>query len=250
MKKIRQHLLALVNGHAVLKLSDPAFSPRFYVANRMERRKILESHNEKELLEIFLEEIQPGDTVFDIGANIGLYTLPSAMKVKETGAVHAFEPAPPWLERLLENLRLNGFENVEVYGVALSDRNETGDFSMKGTPGSGMGSIVETYDKHIGAGRVEKIQVPVVHGGGFLEQQHIPVPNIVKIDVEGAELPVLRGLEKSLKHPICRFVLCEVHPDFMTEPHSKVKELLEQYGFTCRCTGRQGDNYHIFAHRG
>jgi hypothetical protein len=89
-----------------------------------------------------------------------------------------------------------------------------------------------------------------VQGDQFLREQGIPQPNLVKIDVEGAELAVLQGLEKSLRHKDCRFILCEVHPKFMGEPPDDIEKILSDYGFRCEIGKERRSEYHILAPRG
>jgi hypothetical protein len=141
-------LFCRLRGYAVLRLKDRTLAPRFHISTSIEAEKILEKDNEEELLEMFLDEINPGDTVFDIGANIGLYTLPAALKLRGTGSVYAFEPVPIWFQRLRENIKLNHLSsmgNVFTFCVGLSDKDEICDLLMKRVQGSGMGSINANY---------------------------------------------------------------------------------------------------------
>ena len=241
-----------LRGYAVLRLKDRTLAPRFHISTNIEAEKILEKDNEEELLEMFLGEINPGDTVFDIGANIGLYTLPAALKLRKTGSVYAFEPVPLWFQRLLENIQLNclsSMNNVFTYNVGLSDKNEMCNLVMKEVQGSGMGSITANYPNQPDKDKTVVIPVQMFRGDDFLLDKGIPGPNVVKIDVEGAELAVLQGLEKSLQCSRCRFVLCEVHPGFMNEPHREVQKLLEKYGFLCQTSEQRRTEYHILAKR-
>jgi FkbM family methyltransferase len=233
-------------------LKDGTLTPRFHVSTNIEAEKILEKDNEEELLETFLAEISPGDTVFDIGANIGLYTLPAALKLRGTGSVYAFEPVPLWFQRLRENIQLNriGIEgNVFTYNVGLSDKDEMCNLAMKQVQGSGMGSITGNYPNQMDKNKTVVIPVQMFRGDDFLTEKGIPGPNVVKIDVEGAELAVLQGLEKSLQYPGCRFILCEVHPGLMTGPHGEVQKLLGKYGFHCQTSEQRRSEYHILAKR-
>jgi FkbM family methyltransferase len=246
-----RYLYGLLRGQTTLKLSRLEPAPRFRIRSRMEARKLIFNKREQELLELFLSEIREGDTVFDIGANIGQFALPAAVKVGNTGSIRAFEPAPLWLNGLRENLALNDLTNVYTYNVGLSDEDGIHQFSMKNVQGSGMGSVVEGYDSFIEKGRLEKIQVRLVRGDEYRCQHNIPAPDIVKIDAEGAEAKVLRGLQRSLRREDCRFVLCEVHPVYMTEPPKCVEELLKDYMFICESTDNNGneDTFHIFARK-
>lgn len=241
-----------LRGYAVLRLKDRTLAPRFHISTNIEAEKILEKDHEEELLEMFLDEINPGDTVFDIGANIGLYTLPAALKLRGTGSVYAFEPIPLWFQRLRENMQLNrirSMSNVFTFNVGLSDKDEICDLLMKGVQGSGMGSINTNYPNQMDKDKTMVTPVQLFRGDDFLLEKRIPGPNIVKIDVEGAELAVLQGLEKSLQYSWCRFILCEVHPPLMTDPHLEVQNLLRKYGFHCQTSEQRRTEYHIVARK-
>lgn len=230
-----------------MRLSNPNISPKFKISNRLEAEKIASLDFEKNLLEKFLAQINPGDTILDIGANIGLYTLPSALKTGKNGIVHSFEPVPLWFDRLKDNLELNGISNATIHNIGLSNTTGTHTMTMKNTQGSGMGSIVENYDSHIDENKREMLTIQLEQGDSFLDKQSILSPNVVKIDVEGAELMVIKGLENSLKNESCRFLMCEVHPAYLNEPPERVEELLAEYNFKCEKTNPRANEYHIFA---
>lgn len=244
-----QFLVARIKGRSVLKISNLGLSPQFRVGSRLEATKILLDDSNKALLEGFLTEVKPGDIVFDIGANIGQYSIPAALRAGSSGEVHAFEPAPIWARRLQENIKLNNLSNVTTHRVGLSDRGEQRLFVFKNRQGSGMGSVVENYTSSIDAKKLERIQIDMETGDRYLARYHLPPPHIAKIDVEGAELEVLRGFEEALKDDRCRFLFCEVHPDFLEEPMKEVEETLENYGFEIEIKESLGPPhlFHIFA---
>jgi FkbM family methyltransferase len=227
-------------------------TPRFHISTNIEAEKILEKDYEEALLEIFLKEIRPGDIVFDIGANIGLYTLPSVLKLDGTGKVFAFEPVPLWFQRLKENIGLNKFSPHQVapFNVGLSDKNEICEMIIRGIQGSGMGSIMPGYRDILDKKKSISIPVQMVQGYDFLRDEKIPFPNIIKIDVEGAELAVLLGLGKVLQNRECRFILCEIHPHFLTESSEQIENLLKGYGFRIQISEQRRTEYYLLARKG
>lgn len=136
--------------------------------------------------------IQPGDVVFDVGAHAGFFTLLAAAAVgSDRGQVVAFEPLPRNLAYLREHLRLNGIQNVTVQAIALSEQAGTAPFIDNATGYQGglseRGQIqvqTETLDRLIAAGTV-------------------PIPNVLKMDVEGHEKFVLLGAQQLFQahHP-------------------------------------------------
>ena len=147
-----------------------------------------------------LGAIQQGDTVWDVGANLGIYTAKFADRVGPTGRVLAFEPSP----RSVESLRARFQENsrVTVYGVALSDLRGKSTFFVNESSDGTTDSLVERSPGAVAH------EIEVHPGDDFLAAYP---PNVVKVDVEGYELEVIRGLSAVLAGGCLRAVLIEVH---------------------------------------
>ena len=137
--------------------------------------------------------LRPGDTFFDIGANVGYYSLLASRMVGPSGRVIAFEPLLDNLEHLSRHVRLNQLTNTDVLGVACSDSSGIVTFA-RGANGA-LGRIAEN-------GSGGDMLVPALTLDDFHARTGL-VPSVMKIDVEGAELRVLTGgqalLDKS--HP-------------------------------------------------
>ncbi len=148
--------------------------------------------------------VQPGMTVFNIGANIGYFTLALARLVGPNGSVVAFEPAPQPLKRLRRHVELNHLANVKIEPVALSDFNGTAIFSLGSSQAQGRFEDLP-YVKPTDA----RITVECLTLDTYLDQKNI-VPHLVLLDVEHAEGRVLRGMSQTLtRHqPI---LLIEMH---------------------------------------
>ena len=134
--------------------------------------------------------LHPGDTLIDIGANVGVVTLLSLPLVGPLGRVVAVEPQPPCCETLRQTLALNNLRNVEVHPVALSREDgrmgmHLGDPENLGTAQLGPGS----------AGVPGVTEVEVRRGTSFLESLQLTGDYVVKIDVEGHEGDVMLGCE-------------------------------------------------------
>ncbi len=155
-------------------------------ASRGKVLRILNGTYEREQSRLFRELLRPGDTVLDVGGHVGYYTLLSSVLVGERGTVWAFEPNPRNAGFLRRHAEINGRRNVRVTQAAVSDREGTARFDF-GT-GSGTGHLAEG-----GA-----LEVRTVALDEFC-REHALRPSAVKIDVEGAELAVLRGGEETLR---------------------------------------------------
>jgi FkbM family methyltransferase len=134
---------------------------------------------------------QHGDVVLDVGAHIGTYTLRYSRLVGSEGAVIAFEPEPSNRRILRWNIRLNRAQNVTVRSEALGDFHGKG--RLKLSEFTGVHSFTRTSDEIHQTGEV---LVPII----TLDELNLDRVNLVKIDVEGYELAVLKGGEKMIKH--------------------------------------------------
>lgn len=191
--------------------------------------------SEKQELADFINEIKEGDVVYDVGANTGLYTL-FAAKACPDGEVIAFEPYPPNLDLLKQDVARNQLQNVEIVDVALSDSVGNIEFSQPSEDDVGYGSSSIEADESEAT-----IEVPTTTGDQLIADGEIPAPNVIKIDVEGSEPLVLEGLEKALSAPSCRTVYCEVHlpgvdkrpsvEDFGSSAED-IENRLREFGFT------------------
>ena len=150
------------------------------------------------------ESVAPGSSVLDVGANVGAYTMLFATWSGPSGRVVAFEPASASRAGLLRHLALNGLaQRVEVRPEAVSDATGTLMFRDAGTHGDNR--IVA--DKTDGAAATPSLTID-----DFCERERL-APDAIKIDVEGAELAVLRGARRTIRsrgRSLALFV--ELHP--------------------------------------
>jgi FkbM family methyltransferase len=138
--------------------------------------------------------VRPGDTVLDIGANIGLVTLRLAKRVGPRGVVHAFEPNPGASSRLASALKASDVSNVRLHEVALGPEQRTLKLSVP-DGNAGAASLLS------GNG----IDVPVKR----LDDFDLGPVSFVKMDVEGFEDQVLRGFSKTLMASPPKVILFE-----------------------------------------
>ena len=150
------------------------------------------THDERYVVTKLLKIIKPGDICWDIGANIGFYTCLLASRVRDTGAIVAFEPAVRTCGYLCENVSLNQFTNVIVVNKGLSDRTEQRHLYYT-EAGLAEGTASLKYANRRAAS--ERVTLDTIDN----LIRELPVPDFIKIDVEGYQLEVLRGGEHCLK---------------------------------------------------
>lgn len=161
---------------------------RFHIDDPNERIKkvIVEGRKwEEHIIEVLEEYVRPGSVALDVGAHIGTHTLTLSRLVGPSGRVYAFEPVKKTYRELRRNLALNGVTNVVPLRYAI---------------GSGPASVIEMNPIHPG----EEGGTSVGHGGDRAELRSLDSfgfeqVSLIKIDVEGFELPVLDGAEDTIR---------------------------------------------------
>ena len=152
--------------------------------------------------------LRPGDRFVDVGANTGMLTLLAARLVGETGRVNAFEPNAECCRRIRQQLVDNRIRHVRLRRAALSD--EAGSAELKIVPDhSGFSTLGPVSDRDR-ATYSESETVPMMRGDEALGDDDAPV-SMVKIDVEGFECRVLRGMARTLERDRPRMIT-EVNP--------------------------------------
>lgn len=196
---------------------------------------------ERPIIKDLLQSLEPDDVFYDIGANVGTYTCFAASKLG-LNAVVAYEPEPKNAARLQENLNLNGLDS-KIVEVALSDSDGTTELALAGEEaGEGEHAIATS-------GEQETIEVETARLDRLVKEREVPPPTVVKIDVEGAEISVLRGMEQILQE-YCRLVYVEVHPDKINGYGGTPKDiysLLENAGFKTEKTAHLANRYFVKA---
>lgn len=204
---------------------------------------------EKKFLYDVLEDLRHDDIFYDIGANLGLFGGFAAKEVPD-GEVVAFEPYPLNTEQLRENLSKNGIDgNWTVVEAAVSNTTGTVGFSYTGDEvGMQRGYI---------SSNGESVQVDCLSGDKLINDKGLPQPNVVKIDVEGAEPLVIEGMEKALSDESCRSVYCEIHLSWENGERPSVQHYgetadslireIKSYGFSIEYRKKRGRELHIKA---
>lgn len=125
--------------------------------------------------------------VYDLGAHVGFYSLLGSVLVGERGCVVAFEPNPRNLYFLKEHIRLNNVKNVIVYEAAVTD-----------VSGPARFAIPTSLSGHLSEGAQDTVAVSAVKLDDLYAEGKVPAPQMIKMDVEGAEVAALRGATKLL----------------------------------------------------
>lgn len=202
---------------------------------------------EREVAEVFIGNIREEDVVFDIGANLGIYSIASA---KLNATTVAFEPHPGNMSTLQKNISLNNC-SVTTEQMAISDT--IGKMNIIGDPDNPAEGSAVLSSEASGEG---SIKVPVTTGDRYCEKHGDLDPTVLKIDIEGGEASAIRGFGEKLNDTI-RLIVVEVHKDSNSghsiENFGMTAEQFEEYlmnkGFDLEVIAERDGQYHLLANR-
>jgi len=152
-------------------------------------------HGNDDLLKSLLEESGNNEVIFDIGANIGTYSLALASKYQRS-EIMAFEPNVDMFRKLKKNLLCNVFKNLKIYNIGLSDQNGRMPFYVSSLPEI---SSFKREGSERWSGKVKSVKEVEVKRLDTVVENTKNHPDRIKLDVEGHGLKVLKGGQKTLR---------------------------------------------------
>lgn len=218
--------------------SDPSMRRTF-------RTYALKRTHEEATTALFCKVVKKGDVVVDLGANIGYFTLLAARLVGKEGKVYAFEPEPRNYNYLLKNIQLNGYGNVVAVQKAVADKPglvklficpyDTGHHTIQQYGG------IKEYRPELAGDKKEFVEIETVRLDDFFEEIATPI-NVIKMDVEGAEMLALSGMEQIIRENENLAMFVEFFPLLIREmgqsPEEFTRRILEDFHFTLFVVGR------------
>lgn len=179
---------------------------------------------EPNLTSLLMRRLAPGDVFVDVGANMGYFSVLASRLVGDAGRVVAFEASPGTYAVLAEDLAMNGATNVRAVNVAVSDR--PGTLALYSGPSDNRGATSLHAER---GGRFEA-HVPAAPLLDLLEPDERARLRLMKIDVEGAELPILLDvLDHLADYPPRLEIVVEVAPDEMRAGGMPVEALVARF---------------------
>lgn len=247
---ILRHVYFLLNkpSDGKIEISVSGIKAIFRIFTPWELRALEPSGDfgrEKNVLEMLLSRVRPGEVILDVGSNFGIFTILLAKKVLEGGKVIAVEPGKEIFSHFIENVKLNNLKNITSFNLALGDKEQEAKLFL----GQVAGASSMAYEPDASKG-FEIIKVKT--GDQLIKENSLPVPNVVKIDVEGFEYSVIEGMRATLKDQKCRLVCCEVHTQMLPSGISadKITDLLKSLGFNkIEKYDRGTAEFHVFAQK-
>jgi FkbM family methyltransferase len=179
-----------------------------------------------------LGALRPGDLAMDIGAHVGYFAILFRLGVGVEGTVMAFEPMPDTYRRLLRNVMANGFSNVLPLPLAMADRSGMATFHLN-PDNEGESSLLQSS-----AGEACQVQVTCLDDlfrDGIRKR-----PRLIKMDVEGVEMDVLRGGKSFFGKFPPDMVICEINKgalELAGTSEMEVRDFFRERGYRCAVIG-------------
>lgn len=159
---------------------------------------------EPETVNLFKNSIREGATVVDIGTNIGYYSIIAGKKVGSGGKVFSYEPNQGSFSRLQQNIQINNFKNITPVNIALSDK-----------PGErllffGDNKCTHSFADNRKTGKNELVKTDTLDNS--LKKYGLPKINVIKMDIEGAEILALEGMIETIERSPGLIIFTELYP--------------------------------------
>jgi FkbM family methyltransferase len=190
----------------------------FEVPTDMEYYRAISLGEEEEFMELVLSSLSANDVFYDIGSCIGLYAIHA---LKQGASVVAFEPDPSYRKRLLRNIKLNKVSGgVKVVDWAVSNINGNVKLYTDGTKGVSP-SLVQV-------GKRGSVIVKSNTIDNAINTGELPIPTVIKMDIEGAETLALQGMKDLLTSSAApRMIFLEIHPVFLRNFGASVEDCID-----------------------
>ncbi len=179
--------------------------------------------------EVLKKYLKNGDTFIDVGANIGYFSLIGAGFVGKVGQVHSFEPVSEYFEKLKNLSENNKQYNITVNQFALGETEKKEKIYIGGPLHIGNNTFFP--DLLEGINEVKEAEVSICRLDKYIKEKNIQNIKLIKIDVEGFEFSVLKGLEsffsENYKKQMLPVIICEIVPEVYENYSYKLEDVFE-----------------------
>ncbi len=246
--KIGSKLIKAIREKQLSKNYDVGFGVKMYldITNPLTWDLVGERGHEDEVKKTFVNNIKEGNTIIDVGANIGEFSLIASKKIGPKGKVISIEPLKQAVFWLKKNYILNGFSNYEILEKAVG--NKTGTMTLYKKSVSSVQGILDpniTKKEYIPSGEIIVETIDEI-----ISTRNIGGVDMLKIDVEGFEYEVFCGCKNSFKQNKIKKIICEVHSSYLQKKgldEKMIYSLLKENGFSITVLDTSENRPHILA---
>ena len=217
----------------------------------IDRKIILTSNHDPIVFELISNILKPQGIFLDIGANIGYFSLLAA-RLPDVQVI-SFEPSPREIVRFYRNIALNRFSNITLFPYGLSDQVTSSSLYIHDDSNPGMNSPINLQDlfPYVKYNQIASCNfIPLDH---IFSETLLSKVQLCKIDVEGYEMSILKGMSKSIENMSNTVFVVEISPEYLQVAGYNPKDIydyFEKYGFKPRfgiCHSQQYDE--VFSKR-
>ncbi len=215
--KLLRWPLRLVPSAATVRIIQGPLRGKKWIAGSSNHGCWLGSYEyEKQMA--FCREVKKGSVVYDLGANVGFYSLLASVLAGNDGAVFSFEPSPRNLYYLTKHIELNRISNCRIFDMAVFSSDGVAQFYLN--PNHAEGRLAEGGQNHT-------VPVKTVRLDTLVFSRGMAPPNLVKCDIEGGEYEALKGAEATLRQ-FAPVIFLATHG---TDVHRRCCDLLAALGY-------------------
>lgn len=185
--------------------------------------------SERPVQEALTQQLHHGDVFYDVGANVGFFSLIAAKRVGSAGCVYSFEPVAENVESIRDNAKINQLENISSFEVAVGQTNGTDELLLTEWDGGATLSTSVVKPSEPSSRR----NVRVVALDDFIQEERLRIPTVVKIDVEGLELDVIQGMARTISKskPVLLFEIDDGNLDSFCRRWQELDQLITSFGY-------------------
>lgn len=198
---------------------------------------------EPECIYFLRDCLNRGNTFMDVGANIGYFSLFAAKRVGKTGSVFSFEPGKFAFDLLRRNKNLNRLGWLHIYNVGLGETDTIIPFNCGGPGDDVYSSLKEIRHPNASSKNFSRVNIRLFQGDSWRNSVGLDHINLLKIDVEGAEYSVLKGMRQMLEEKKISRIMLEVSEEMAEGFEYSSADLctfLEENGYQCFKLGSYG----------
>lgn len=197
----------------------------------------IEGTYEAPVQDFLARTLRRGDVFYDVGANVGYFSVLAAHFVGATGRVYAFEPLPLNAACIRRNARVNHMKQIRIFQFAVGEINGRDDLTVTYHPG---GATLKDAGKPPDARYIRRVDVASLDAAQH--SMSLRPPSLVKIDVEGAEVPVLRGMQRLIEQyrPVILYEIDDQDAAVFDDKQRMCERLLAENGYSVK---RLPDSY-------